>query len=238
MFKYCLLFIILIVTSLELQAQSRVVSGYLLDSITHFAIINGTVTNGNSKKSVHTNAKGFFRLSASPNDFIYATAKSYHYDTLVYSYLFTDTITIYLSPLGNILPGVTVTTRYNKYQLDSIARKDTFEQDMGKPMKTLSNDHPSGFGLTFNLDKVFKKKYRNRDKAERNFSLREKMAYVDYRFSPHIVAYYTGLKGDALRSFLNKYTPDYDWLRQHPSNEDVMFYINDKLKLYHASMKR
>ncbi len=234
MLKSCFFLIILSIISFKIQAQSHMISGYVLDSLTHFAIANSSITNAASKKSVLTNEKGFFRLQAAPNDFIYAVAKSYHYDTLVYSYIFTDTITIYLSPAGNILPNVTVTTKYTKYQLDSIERRNSFEQDMGKPMKTLASNHPSGFGLTFNLDKLFQKKYRYRKRDEHMFDVREKMAYVDYRFSPHIVAYYTRLKGDTLRNFLNKYSPGYDWLRQHPSNEDVMFYINDKLKTYHA----
>lgn len=221
--------IVLIISS-QLQAQSKVINGFLLDSITHFSIADGVVDNANTKKSVTSNEKGIFQLEAAPGDFLYASAKTYHYDTLVYSFIFTDTITIYLSPAGNILPNVTVTTRYNKYQLDSIERKASFEQDMGKPMKTLSTDHPSGFGLTFNLDKVFQKKYRYRKRDEEAFGKREKMDYADYRFSPHLVAYYTGLKGDSLRSFINKYTPDYTWLRQHPTNEDVLYYINEKLK--------
>ena len=100
MFKSLLLLIIFSVVFSKSNAQRSVISGYLLDSLTHFAIANGTVTNANDKKSVNTNEKGFFRLKVAPNDFIYATAKSYHYDTLVYSYLFTNTITIYLSPGG------------------------------------------------------------------------------------------------------------------------------------------
>ncbi|MEJ7680867.1 MAG: hypothetical protein WKG06_24050 [Segetibacter sp.] len=87
--------IILIFISSNINAQASVMNGYLSDSITHFPIINGTVTNATTKKSVHSNEKGFFRLEAAPNDFIYAYAKSYHYDTLVYSLIFTDTITLY-----------------------------------------------------------------------------------------------------------------------------------------------
>lgn len=234
MFKNYLLFIISIAISFTVPAQSKVISGYLLDSLTHFGIADGTVTNGTAGKSAKTGEKGFFRIKAAPNDFIYATAKSYHYDTMVYSYIFTDTITIYLSPAGNVLPNVTVTTKLNKYQLDSVERKTSFEQDMGKPMKTLSSNHETGFGLTFNLDKVFKKKYRDREKAEKMFEVREKLAYIDYRFSPYIVTYYTHLKGDDLRDFLRRYTPNYNWLRQHPNDEDVMLYINDKLKAWHA----
>lgn len=238
MFKPYLLLIVLIVITSKVAAQARVMNGYLLDSITHFPVINGTVTNATSKKSVHSNEKGFFRLDAAPNDFIYAYAKSYHYDTIVYSFIFTDTVTIYLSPAANILPGVTVTARYNKYQLDSIERKTTFDQLRGTKMKTLSASHPSGFGLTFSLDKIFQKKYKNQKRQENLFNAMEQRAYTDYRFSPHIVAHYTGFKGDELRNFLRLYTPGYAWLRQHPSDEDVMFYINDKLKAYKAEKRK
>lgn len=232
------LIIILIFISSAVNSQPRLINGYLLDSITHFPVANGTITNANDKKSVQSDQKGFFRLSAAPGDFMYASARSYHYDTLVYSFIFTDTISMYLSPAGSVLPNVTVTTKYNKYQSDSAERKASFEQDMGKPMKTLSSSHPSGFGLTFNLDKVFKKKYRNREKDEDMFDKREKMEYVYYRYSPYIVNYYSGLKGEALQKFMRQNTPGYDWLRQHLSNEDVLYYINDRLKAFRPTKRK
>lgn len=234
MFKPYHLLIILIFISQKVNGQAGVMKGFLLDSITHFPISNGTVVNATSKKSTQSNEKGFFQLQAAPNDFIYAYAKSYLHDTLVYSFIFNDTITLHLPPSGNILPNVTVRTKYNKYQLDSIERRTAFEQNRGNTMKTLSTSHPSGFGLTFNLDKVFQKKYKNQKKGEKMLGNSEKMAYIDFRFSPHIVAYYTGLKGDALKKFIREYTPDYAWLRQRPTNEDVLYYINDKLKSYKA----
>ncbi len=232
------LIIILIFISSAVNSQPRLINGYLLDSITHFPVANGTITNANDKKSVQSDQKGFFRLSAAPGDFMYASAKSYHYDTLVYSFIFTDTISMYLSPAGSVLPNVTVTTKYNKYQSDSAERKASFEQDMGKPMKTLSSSHPSGFGLTFNLDKVFKKKYRNRKKDEDKFDKRENIEYVYYRYSPYIVNYYSGLKGEALQKFMRQNTPGYDWLRQHLSNEDVLYYINDRLKAFRPTKRK
>jgi hypothetical protein len=235
MFRLYSLIIILIFISSAANSQPRLINGYLLDSITHFAVANGTITNATGKKSAQSNEKGFFRIQAAPGDFMYGSARSYHYDTLVYSFIFTDTISMYLSPAGSILPTVTVTTKYNKYQSDSAERKASFEQDMGKPMKTLSSSHPSGFGLTFNLDKVFKKKYRNRKKDEDMFDKRENTEYVYYRYSPYIVAYYTGLKGEELQNFMRQNTPGYNWLRQHPSNEDVLYYINDKLKASRAT---
>ncbi len=56
---------------------------------------------------------------------------------------------------------------------------------------------------------------------------------MQYRFSADLVGAYTGLKGDSLNNFINKYWPDYDWLRKHTSDEDVFYYINDKLKDYY-----
>lgn len=237
MFKlYHLLFILIVLVD-EAGAQSGTVNGFLLDSITHFPIDYGTITNATRKKTVHSDEKGFFRLEVAPNDFIYVIAKSYRYATLTYSFLFSDTVTIFLSPTGTILPNVTVRTTYNKYQLDSIERKTEFEQNRGTTLNTFSSSHPSGFGLTFNLDRFFKKKYKYKKRNEHSFVNREKMAYINYRFSPHLVAYYTQLKGDALRDFIRLYTPDYNWLRQHTTNEDVMYYINDKLKAYKAIHK-
>jgi hypothetical protein len=46
------------------------------------------------------------------------------------------------------------------------------------------------------------------------------------------VAFYTGFKGDTLRQFLYENSPSYQWLRQHPTNEEVIYYISDQLKLY------
>ncbi|WP_170234058.1 hypothetical protein [Segetibacter aerophilus] len=216
------------------MAQRKMINGVLRDSTTLFPIAAGTITNSATGKTVKTDNVGFFKLEAGANDFIYASAKSYRFDTLKYSLMFTDTITIYLPFSGNVLPVVTVKGQYTRYQLDSIERKKAFEENRGTVLKTLSTDHPSGFGLTFNLDNVFKKKYRNQKGEERVFSILEKSAYVDYRFSPNLVAYYTGYKGEKLRTFMNLYSPSFEWLRQHPTNEDVLYYINDKLKIFKA----
>jgi hypothetical protein len=230
--------VILIFITSVVFAQQRVVNGFLRDSVTLFPIADGTITNSTTNKTVKTDNNGFFKLAATPNDFIYASAKSYHFDTLKYSFIFTDTITIYLSFSGNVLPAVTVKGQYSKYQLDSMERRREFDQSLGTNLKTLATNHPSGFGLTFNLDKVFKKKYRNQKGDEKLFTTLEKIAYVNYRFSPNLVAYYTGFKGDKLRTFMNLYTPAFEWLRQHTTNEDVLYYINDKLKIYKGSAAR
>jgi hypothetical protein len=237
MFKLFLLSLAFISVAFHANSQQAWVSGYVRDSITHFPVAKGTITNSSTRSKVQTDANGLFRIRLAPNDLIYVKAPSYHYDTLRYSILFGDSLTIYLSPSGNILPGVTVQSQYNKYQLDSIERKTAFEQMQGRTLNAIASNRTSGFGLTLNLDRFTKKKYRNKKKEEKRFQQTEEWAYVNYRFSPQLVAYYTRLQGDALRDFIYRYTPKYTWLRAHPSNDDIVNYINEKLKTYRASHK-
>jgi len=87
------------------------------------------------------------------------------------------------------------------------------------------------------MDRVWNKKAKQKVKAEKQFNKTEEQLYIDYRFSPQMVSYYTGLKGDTLRDYMSRYTPSYSWLRKHLSQQDVLLYINDKLKLFKKGTK-
>lgn len=231
-FKPISFFVLLTLVSLGSNAQRGFVKGYLRDSITHYPILNGTVTNLTSQKQVKTNTKGFFFIEATAGEQLVVQSKEYENDTLKYTTLFIDTITLYLSPSGSILPGVTVRANYTKYQLDSIRRRTDFEIMRGNVAPTVGSHAPDGFGVTLSMDRVWKKKTKKKAQANTLFQKTEEQLYVDYRFSPQMVSYYTGLKSDALRLFMYQNTPSYKWLRQHTDQQDVLFYINDKLKLF------
>lgn len=222
---------------IRVSAQQKVLSGYIKDSSTHLPIAGATLSKPADKKKVQTDANGFFRLPVSPDDLLYAIAVHYRYDTLRYSVLFQDTITIYLAPV-NVLETVTIETGYRKYQMDSIERRQEFEKARGQTLNTVdgSSSKPY-FGLTLNLDRIFKKKYRNKKKDEESFTRLEQHAYVKYRFSPQLVAFYTGLKGDALAKFMQLYTPSYDWLRQHLLKEQLLDYLGEKLTDFRKLVK-
>jgi hypothetical protein len=232
---YLLLLFILIYANVH--AQTKWFSGYLKDSVTNLPVSGGTVINFNTQKKVQSDRRGFFRLQATPNDVLYVTAPSYRFDTLRFSYLFADTITIHLFPVGHVLPGVTVAAHYNQYQIDSVERRKAFEQLQGQKVSTVSSTNNGAFGVGLNLDKLFKKKYKDQKKSEKLFVSTEEQAYVNYRFSSQMVADYTGLKDEPLRDFLYRYTPSYKWLRQHPSDDEVLYYINDKIKEYRGSKR-
>lgn len=235
MLKHILIFFLLILFVACAYSQQRWLSGYVRDSSTHFPVAGAMLSNPADRKKVQADRNGYFRIRVAPNDLLYITANAFHYDTLRYSILYGDTLTIYLVPTGNMLANVTVESKYNQYQLDSMERRTTFQKMRGQAYNAVSRPS-SGFGIALNLDRLTKKKYRNKKKEERLFEATEQANYIHYRFSPQLVAFYTGLKGDALRDFLNRFTPDYQWLRQHTSNDELIYYINDKLKEYKNSI--
>lgn len=218
-------------------AQQRILSGYLIDSSTHLPIAGGTLSNPANKKKVQTDANGFFRLPVSPGDQLYAIAIHYLYATLHYSVLFQDTITIYLVPV-KMLPNVTIETGYQKYQMDSLERRREFEHLRGRTLMTVErSSHKPYFGLTLNLDRLFKKKYKNKQMDEQSFQRLEQFAYIKHRFPAQLVAFYTGLKGDRLIEFMQLYTPSYEWLRHHLQREQLINYLSEKLAHYRSTRR-
>jgi len=228
-----------LVASIFATAQRRAtVHGYVLDSISYSPIANASVTNTNTNKSTTTNERGIFSLPVGINDVLFVTATGYHFDTLRYNILLRDTLVMYMSTLAHVLPGVTVTAAgYSKYQLDSIHRQQDFLSNIGAPKQPVASNANSGAGMGISLD-FLSKKEKNKRKAYKTFDEQEKQAYINYRFSPQIVSDYTSLKGDNLTHFMQLYTPDYDWLRQHTENEDIFYYLNDKLKLFYKHERK
>jgi len=220
------------------QAQAKYKVGYVKDSATSDPIGGVLVTNQDNHQLVHTDDKGFFRIQAGIHEILFFDKENYHFDTLRFTPMTTtDTVVIMLARLPNVLAGVTVTARgLTKYQQDSIKRRLDFESVAGPKSKTIAKSN-SGAGVAINLDPLLKKNDKSKRKAYNTYDEIERTNYVDYRFSRDLVAGYTGLKGDALSDFIEKYRPSYDWLRKHTADDDVFYYVNEKLKEYSAGKK-
>lgn len=205
-----------------------------MDSATSRPLKNVEITNVTSNKKTVTDDNGKFSLDVSISDVLFFTAQGYHFQTLRYSIMMETTIYVHMNTLAHVLPGVTVTgTGYSKYQLDSMSRLKDFNGDLvSKPYSPVSKAHSQGFGLGVNLDFLTSRE-KSKRRAVKLFNENEKEAYINYRFSTEFVSEYTGLHGDTLSRFRQLYWPDFDWLRQHPDDEDVMYYINNKLKLFY-----
>ncbi len=219
----------------DAQRSKRQIKGYVRDSITGIPVVNAIISNETTHKMVTPGADGFFSITATQGDMIFINAFNYNFDTVHATARTPDTVRIYLTRAAELLPGVTVSTTqgYTRYQIDSLRRREAFVKDVGAPkMKTISKADNMGAGFAINLDKLSKKRDKDRTKAYNSFDKEETMAYTDYRFSPQLVAQHTGLHGDSLVAFLRQYTPTNEWLRAHPSNDDVLYYINDKMKVF------
>ena len=235
MHRCCFLLIAFCLAACWCSAQKYVMYGLVKDSSTHFAIGGAKIVNTTRKKNATADPNGFFRIEVVPNDLIRISSTDYKASLITYSILFADTITVFLSATGKTLPTVSVASSYTRYQFDSMNRKKEFEQNRGTRLSRVSR--AEGFGIAVNLDRLFKSKYKYQRKNEKRFDEMEKAAYVAYRFSPNLVALYSGLKGQQLENFMNSHAPTYEWLRKHPSNEEVMYFINDQLKIFRAAAK-
>jgi hypothetical protein len=230
---------LLIITSCFLvlftQAQQKKVYGYLRDSVTMSPIALASVTNLNSKTTVMTSSNGRFVITLSENDILSFAGVGYHFDTAHCNAerLAQDTLLLFLKPLARDLGNVTVVSRgWSRYQLDSMERRKDFLKDIANytiPTVAQSN---SGAGIALNIDR-FSRHERNKRKAMAFFESNEKEEYINYRFPSSLVTEFTGLKGDALQEFMQRFRPTADWLRKNKSEEDIKYYLNDKLKEYH-----
>lgn len=214
----------------QAQTTKKTYYGYLKDSAMGSAIAGAVVTNQNTKTIVETDKDGFFAIEVTKGDLLLFSALGYGSDSLRYFPYLRDTTHIELPRVVNSRLDVTVkSTSYSKYQVDSAERRDRFLADVGYKDKTFTKAS-SGAGLGINLK--WNKKDRLRKQSFDNFDQQEKERYIDYRFSSEMVSYYTRLKGDSLNLFMGQYRPDYEWLRKNPSQQDMLLYINDHLKLF------
>ncbi|MBN8836477.1 MAG: hypothetical protein J0I09_04425 [Sphingobacteriia bacterium] len=205
------------------------------DSVSNEPIAFAGITNLSARYStVLSNRQGSFSIQAAKGNIISIAAVGYNFDTLRISdeLLSKEVLVIFLKPLSRKLPDVIVkSNRYNGYQLDSIERRRDFFSTRSEhtiPVASLAN---SGAGLGINLDH-FSRGEKGKRAAITFFNEIEKDQYINYRFSPQLVTKYTSLSTDSTQAFMQQYRPSYDWLRKHVLEEDLLYYINDKLKLF------
>ncbi len=214
------------------NAQKKVVHGIVKDSAKHISVSFATIRNLSADQTIFSDEKGQFNLAMEEKGLLYVTAVGYVADTVHYSDFEDGDITINLKPFVKELQGVVVSGKaYDQYQYDSIARRKQFIADGGMPTLKTTALPNQGYGYALNLDKFVGPEKRKR-KSYDFFKATEEQEYVDFHFTPKFVHKYSGLTGDTLMKFMRDYRPDHEWLRKHHSDEDLKYYINDKLKLF------
>ena len=233
--RYLITFLLTCYGLISFAQNKNTINGVLKDSITQQAIQFASITNISSHQTVVSDKNGRFKISASLNQLLSIASVGYNFDTIRISEkkLKTDSLSIFVSPLTKSLEEVTVfgKSKLSAYQSDSLRRRKDFFQTMSEHTQPVFSDGNSGAGIGLNLDHFYNKEKRKRQ-ALSLFDQIEQEQYINYRFSPSLINKYTTLSTDSLGLFMQQYRPTYTWLRKHSTEEDMMYYINDKLKLF------
>jgi hypothetical protein len=233
---YLVIFVIaacLTTSSYSFAQKSDKKIGVLKDSTTQMPIVLASVTNLTTRETVMTSSAGKFSIAVKPKDILSFAAVGYYFDTLMVTQENSmGAIAAYLKPLGAYLGNVTVSSKgLNRYQLDSMERRKDFLQGIAGYMIPAVTKANSGAGIALNIDR-FSKNEKKKRRAYAFYEDNENEAYINYRFTPELVASLTGFKDNALQTFMQTYRPSNAWLRSNLTKEDLVYYINAQLKNY------
>jgi signal peptidase I len=215
--------------------SQQVLTGKVRQKTTDAILISVTVVNHTQKKYNVSDAGGNYRIIASPGDTITFSSAGYHADT---SYVVPseledkDGYIVHLEPNLVELPSVLV-GQLSNYQLDSIQRKEDYAWlDQTHKVRLAGDQTPTdGVGIGFSPVTYFSSEQKDLRQLRQRVKSEEKDFYIDSRFPSSYVSMVTGLKGDSLQLFMVTYRPTYKFSR-NASNEDILLYINEKLKLF------
>jgi len=226
------IFIFLFFISAVSFAQTKYFYGRLIDSITLLPVQDVHVIDRNTRQGDVTNGRGLFVLEGNLGDTLSFIKVGYRQQNFVLkgNRAAMDTLSITIFPEVHELRAVTVSAySYADYRQDSTERRKNFSEIVGYSHHYFESSN-SGAGIGFSLDRLFSRKEKRQKKALRFFQENEEQQYINFRFNPILLHSLTGLRGEPLREFIAKYQPSYKWLREHPANEDILYYVNDKLK--------
>lgn len=220
--------------------QKIFLKGVVQDSIQQEGIRSASIRNVFSGQTVVSRADGRFLIAVQKGNVIAVGASGYFSDTLTItdSIITSGFIVVELHLLPATLPGATVTAGLNAYQIDSIFRRKAFLSKVGEArITTISRTNELGFGVGINIDR-FSKREKNKRAARSLFDITEEEAYINFRWNEALLKRYTQLSGDTLFEFMQLYRPNYDWLRKHTDEEDLVYYINASLKSLHKQKEK
>src|SRR5580765_5389538 len=197
-------------------------------------LIGVNVTNFTQKKINVSDLGGNYRIPATAGDTIIFSSAGYQRDTVIAgASMFSAPYPVGLVPNVMALPFVRVDEMHD-YHLDSIERREDYKDLLNKkhPVKLWNEKRPGDApGFSFSPLGYLSTTEKRKRNLKKRLHWEEEEHYVDYKFSQTRVEQLTRLKGDSLRLFMTRYRPSYKFCR-NASGQAMMFYINDKLKLF------
>jgi hypothetical protein len=196
-------------------------------------LFSATIQNISQHRVNTSDLGGNYKIAAGMDDTLIFSHLGYISDTIVVtSEMFSERLPIELKVKISNLASVDV-NEMSKYTLDSLSRREDYDYIFkGKNDKPLWDNKLSGDGRGVNFSPIGhwsseeKQKRKLKERLERD----DKEEFIYYKFSRRVPKL-TGLRGDSLLLFINKYKPTYEYCL-HASSLDILLYINDKLVLF------
>ncbi|PWU04183.1 MAG: hypothetical protein C5B52_01920 [Bacteroidetes bacterium] len=221
--------------------SQNILNGRVLDKNSDRVVIAATIMNVTRNRISQSDQGGNYRIFAGIGDKVVFSSAGYKSDT------FSVTEGSLFSPFDIFLERNTISLEEVKvgelssYQLDSISRREEFEDFLNKRNTKLvggkGNAPTDGFGVAFSPISFFSKKETDERRFRKNFPKMEEEAYIDYRFSREYVQNITKLSGDSLQQFMILYRPSYKLCRAS-GKADMLLYVNDKYKEFISPNKK
>jgi hypothetical protein len=202
-------------------------------------LVGATIENISQDRINESDMGGNYRIPAAVGDTIVFSHEGFITDTVfVNEYSFGDRLPIELKIQITRLHSVEV-NEYSKYTADSLERRKDYDYIFeGKDKKKLYNNHLEGDGSAVHFSPLghFSTEEKQKKKLKERLEEQDKDDFIYLKYSRKVPKL-TGLTGDSLYLFINRYKPSYDFCL-HATSMDMLIYINDKFILFKQKKKK
>jgi hypothetical protein len=223
-------YIIILLSSSDVFAQAQITGTIKGNSELLFS---ATVQNITRHRLNISDLGGNYKIVAEPGDTIIFSHQGYFSDTLIADgSMYGVRMPIEMKIKMTNLAGVDV-NEMSRYEMDSLNRKQDYDYIFkGKNNKALYDNKLSGDGSGVNFSPIghFSSEEKQKRRLKARLETDDKDEFVYYKYSRRVPGL-TGLRGDTLITFINKYKPSYSYCLT-ASSIDILVYINDHFILF------
>lgn len=225
-------FLFLILISGNIMAQNKL-EGIVFDKDTKQRIAEARIYNRATGQNTFNNSRGEFEIGVSKGDTLIAVKEGFHTDTLVVDQ--DKVLLFYLKRSSIFIQEVTVVARQSPDEVLE-RRKKEYSKAFGlaRPGSAFSVG-PTGAGLSINtIYNLLSREGKNARRLTKIIEEEYRQNVIDSKFTPDMVSNATGLEGELLQRFMERFRPTYYFVMA--ANEvQLAEYIKSKYELFKLS---
>lgn len=219
---------------LKCAAQVKQAEGVVYDKDTKNRIAHIQITNLRTKDIYYNNLKGEFNIPVKAGDKLLFSTSYYRSDTLTFTGQ--KVLLVYLKRISIPLPLVTVYDSLNnpKRRLEIIKKEYSriYGAISNRDMINIPQAGAGAAGLSIDaLYNSLSRSGRNAKKLQGIIERDYREQVVSYRYNRSLVGSATGLTGDKLADFMQKYRPGYNFVVV-ASDYELLSYILGSYRRY------